>query len=263
MTLTNNGSRAREIELTSYAELVLAPPAADTAHPAFSKLFVQTEHLGRRRRAGGDAPAPFARRAGGLGGASRGRRGRCGRRARGGDRPRAVPRPRPRRARAGVDRWMDARSRAPSAPCSIRCSRCAAACAFRRGGWCTSPFWTVVARIARGAAGPHRQASGSPTPSTARRRSRGRRRRCSCAISASTPDEAGLFQRLAGHVLYRRSVRCVRRPRRSGAAAAGPAGLWAQGISGDVPIVLRAHRRAWTDIGARAPAAAWPTNTGA
>ena len=35
----------REIELTSYAELVLAPPAADAAHPAFSNLFVQTEFI--------------------------------------------------------------------------------------------------------------------------------------------------------------------------------------------------------------------------
>jgi len=43
--LTNNGRRPREIELTSYAEVVLATPAADNAHPAFSKMFVQTEHL--------------------------------------------------------------------------------------------------------------------------------------------------------------------------------------------------------------------------
>src|SRR6185295_5046907 len=35
--------QAREIEVTSYAELVLAPPAADAAHQAFSSLFVQTE----------------------------------------------------------------------------------------------------------------------------------------------------------------------------------------------------------------------------
>ena len=39
------GAAPREIELTSYAELVLAAPAADMAHPAFSKLFVQTEYL--------------------------------------------------------------------------------------------------------------------------------------------------------------------------------------------------------------------------
>ena len=43
VTLQNLGSRAREIELTSYAEIVLLPRAADAAHPAFQKLFVQTE----------------------------------------------------------------------------------------------------------------------------------------------------------------------------------------------------------------------------
>ncbi len=45
LVLVNSGRRAREIELTSYAELVLATPASDNAHPAFSKLFVQTEFL--------------------------------------------------------------------------------------------------------------------------------------------------------------------------------------------------------------------------
>jgi cyclic beta-1,2-glucan synthetase len=43
VSLTNLGARIREIELTSYAEIVLATPAADAAHPAFSNLFVQTE----------------------------------------------------------------------------------------------------------------------------------------------------------------------------------------------------------------------------
>lgn len=43
--LTNRSSRRREIEITSYAEVVIAPPAADALHPAFSKLFVQTEIL--------------------------------------------------------------------------------------------------------------------------------------------------------------------------------------------------------------------------
>ncbi len=43
-TRIGNRSRTRRtIELTSYAEVVLAPPLADAAHPAFSKLFVQTE----------------------------------------------------------------------------------------------------------------------------------------------------------------------------------------------------------------------------
>ncbi len=35
VSLTNLGTRAHEIELTSYAEIVLAPQAADVAHPAF------------------------------------------------------------------------------------------------------------------------------------------------------------------------------------------------------------------------------------
>ena len=45
VSMTNLGARAREIELTSYAEIVLATPAADAAHPAFSNLFVQTEYV--------------------------------------------------------------------------------------------------------------------------------------------------------------------------------------------------------------------------
>ena len=43
VTITNRRPVERAIELTSYAEVVLAPPAEDAAHPAFSNLFVQTE----------------------------------------------------------------------------------------------------------------------------------------------------------------------------------------------------------------------------
>ncbi|MCB0104670.1 MAG: hypothetical protein KDE53_02150, partial [Caldilineaceae bacterium] len=43
ITLINRSSVVRNIELTSYAEVVLATAAADAAHPAFSNLFVQTE----------------------------------------------------------------------------------------------------------------------------------------------------------------------------------------------------------------------------
>jgi cellobiose phosphorylase len=43
--ITNKSSVRRTIEFTSYAEVVMAPAAADAAHPAFSKLFVQTEIL--------------------------------------------------------------------------------------------------------------------------------------------------------------------------------------------------------------------------
>lgn len=43
--LTNRGRTERTIEITTYAEVVIAPAAADAAHPAFSNLFVQTEWL--------------------------------------------------------------------------------------------------------------------------------------------------------------------------------------------------------------------------
>ncbi len=43
VSLTNWGSAPREVEVTSYCELVLAADRADAAHPAFSNLFVQTE----------------------------------------------------------------------------------------------------------------------------------------------------------------------------------------------------------------------------
>ncbi len=45
VSLTNQSSRIRHIEVTSYAEVVLAPLHADLAHRAFSNLFVQTEIL--------------------------------------------------------------------------------------------------------------------------------------------------------------------------------------------------------------------------
>lgn len=66
VTLTNQSSRTRHIEVTSYAEVVLAPLNADLAHRAFSNLFVQTEILPdrqailctRRRRTPGE-PVPW------------------------------------------------------------------------------------------------------------------------------------------------------------------------------------------------------------
>jgi cyclic beta-1,2-glucan synthetase len=47
--LTNCGGTKRKIDVTSYAEIALAPPAADALHPAFSNLFVQTEIVDSQR----------------------------------------------------------------------------------------------------------------------------------------------------------------------------------------------------------------------
>jgi cyclic beta-1,2-glucan synthetase len=45
LRITNLSRTRRSLEVTSYTEVVIAPAAADAQHPAFSKLFVQTEIL--------------------------------------------------------------------------------------------------------------------------------------------------------------------------------------------------------------------------
>ena len=64
ISLTNMGIRLRDIQVTSYAELSLASQAADMAHPAFSNLFVETEFVAdvgailatRRKRSEDETP---------------------------------------------------------------------------------------------------------------------------------------------------------------------------------------------------------------
>jgi cellobiose phosphorylase len=48
LRLTNRSRVRRTLEVTTYAEVVLAPPAAEALHPAFSNLFVQTEIVRER-----------------------------------------------------------------------------------------------------------------------------------------------------------------------------------------------------------------------
>ena len=43
LTLVNDGREDRHLDVTSFAEIALATEAADSAHPAFSKMFVETE----------------------------------------------------------------------------------------------------------------------------------------------------------------------------------------------------------------------------
>ena len=135
LSITNRGDRPREIEVTSYAEIVLGRPEDDLAHPAFGKLFVETEYdaqsagllFSRRPRSADEAPI-WGFHVLGVDGPAR-RRGRMG------NRPGALPRPRPvagqsRRARrtgaVGHDRRRARSGRA----------RCASACGWRRARSC-------------------------------------------------------------------------------------------------------------------------------
>ncbi len=68
LTISNHGSDAVVIEVTSYSEPVLGAADADAAHPAFSKLFVRTEWVAsggvllatRRRQSPTEAETWFA-----------------------------------------------------------------------------------------------------------------------------------------------------------------------------------------------------------
>jgi cyclic beta-1,2-glucan synthetase len=44
LQVVNNSSEDRTLEVTSFLELALASQSADSAHPAFSKLFIETSH---------------------------------------------------------------------------------------------------------------------------------------------------------------------------------------------------------------------------
>ncbi len=67
LTLSNHGDTPRTLSVTSYTELVVGPTGPDNAHPAFSKMFVQTEWdaslgvlLATRRRRAEDDPDIWA-----------------------------------------------------------------------------------------------------------------------------------------------------------------------------------------------------------
>jgi cyclic beta-1,2-glucan synthetase len=64
ISITNLGSRSRDIQVTSCAELSLISQAADLSHPAFANLFVETEYvselgalLATRRKRSPDEPS--------------------------------------------------------------------------------------------------------------------------------------------------------------------------------------------------------------
>ena len=67
VSISNLGIRTRTFQVTSYAELALAPQTADVAHRAFSSLFVETEYvpevgalLAARRKRSKDEPDLWA-----------------------------------------------------------------------------------------------------------------------------------------------------------------------------------------------------------
>ena len=235
LSVSNAGSRPREIEITSYAELVLAPPATDAAHPAFSKLFVQTEYdaktgviLATRRRRSPSEPEVWAAHLAIVEGETVGGieietdRARFLGRGRDIRSPMAVTDGRPFSGSVGtvLDPIFAMRRRVRIQP----------------GETVRIAFWTIVAPSRANVLGlvdKHQDANAFERAATlAWTQAQVQLRHLD--VDA---EEASLFQRLAGHVLYaspsiRPSSDIIRR------GSGDPAGLWAQGISGDIPIVL-------------------------
>jgi cyclic beta-1,2-glucan glucanotransferase len=235
VSISNTGGREVDIEVTSYSEVVLAPAAADAAHQTFSKLFVQTEYVAkvgailatRRRRAAQDPEiwaAHYAVVEGELVGDAQIET----------DRVRFLGRGRGVRTPIAV---MDGRRLSNTVGTVLD-----PVFALRHrvriptGATVRIAYWTLVAPSRTAAldlVDKHhdgnayvRAATLAWTQAQVQLRHLG--------IDA---EEAGLFQRLASPVLYANSS--LRPPSdviRRGSG--GPAALWTQGISGELPIVL-------------------------
>jgi len=235
VSVTNLGSRVREIELTSYAEVVLTTPAADTAHPAFAKLFVQTEFVedlgallaSRRPRAPGD-PSIWAAHLAVVEGETIGGlqfetdRARFLGRGRTARTPIAVLDERPLSNTVGtvLDPIFSLRHRVRLQP----------------GATARIAYWTLVAPTRAATldlADKHHDATAFERAATLA----WTQAQVQLHHLGIGPDEAHLFQRLANHVLYadptlRPSSEVLARNQR------GPSTLWAHSISGDLPIIL-------------------------
>ncbi|HQT77358.1 MAG TPA: glycosyl transferase, partial [Rhodopila sp.] len=235
VSITNTGLQTRDIEVTSYAEIVLARPADDVAHPAFAALFVQTEFvpdLGvilatRRRRSAAD-PLVWAAHLAVVEGESTGDVQFET------DRARFLGRGHTVRSPAAIADGWPLSNTAGAVLDPVFCLRRHVRIA--RGATVRIAFWTLVA--------PSREAvldladkHHDPMAFERARTLAWTQAQMQLRHLGIEPNEAHLFQRLANHVLYsdpafRPSADLIMR------GMGKVSGLWGLGISGDLPIVL-------------------------
>ncbi len=234
LAVTNHSDRPREIEITSYAEIVLAPPADDLAHPAFGKLFVETEYLPEsaalichRRTRSPDEPGAWAVHALSIEGRKQGPvewetdRARFLGRGRGPENPQALD----GRSLSGttgfvLDPVVSLRQRIRLAP----------------GGFMRLSFATGMASTRETALALaqrfHEPSAAARTFALAYAHAQ-----ISLRHLGISSEQAVLFERLASRVLYAdRSLRAS--PEVLARSTLGQEGLWPHGISGDLPILL-------------------------
>ncbi len=235
VSISNSGARLREIEITSYAELALAPQAADVGHPAFSKLFIETEYLAdvgailatRRRRAPTE-PEIWAAHLVVVDGKTVGKpeietdRARFLGRGHGVRTPIAMIDGRSLSNTVGavLDPIFALRRRIRIAP----------------GATVHVAFWTIVASTREtllDIVDKHRDTSAFGRAATLA----WTQAQVQLHHLGITVGDASLFQRLAGYVIH--AAPTLRPSPEAICRGAGPqSGLWAQGVSGDLPIVL-------------------------
>ena len=234
VSLKNGGGTLRDIDVTSYAEVVLASPAADQAHPAFSNLFVQTEFAPeangllctRRKRTPEDAPIWMAHvvvAEGDIGALHyETDRARLLGRGRGVRTPMSIVDGKPLTNTVGavIDPIMSLRKRVRIEP----------------GATARVTFTTAIASsrddVVRLADKYHDSAMFERTVTLAWTQAHVQQN-----YLGIEPSEAHLFQNLASRLIYannglRPASDILKRNTR------GAPGLWAFGISGDIPIVL-------------------------
>ncbi|BBK34084.1 cyclic beta-1,2-glucan synthetase [Stella humosa] len=235
VTLANGGRRSCRVELTSYAELVLASAAADNTHPAFAKLFVETEYLPeygalvatRRPRAPEEARvwvAHFAVVEGGIAADPQYET----------DRARFIGRGRTIADAAAVDGDQPLSNTVGTVLDAVLSLRHAVTVA--PGRLVRVAFWTMVA--------PTRPALLDLVDRHHDRHAFDRARTLAWTQAqvqlrdlGVDSDEAADFQTLAAPILY--ADRRFRAPSDAIVRGAGlQSGLWPHGISGDLPIVL-------------------------
>ena len=234
VSLVNHTDLLREIEVTSLVEIVLAPHAEDLSHPAFLKLFLETEYrpecmallCGRRPRSP-DEQAPWAVHVlsaeGGVHGAIEWEtdRKRFLGRGRTPENPIALD----GRALSGttgavLDPVLSLRRRVRIAP----------------GGQVRLAFATGVAAT-RAAALALAEKYDDPTSAARTFALAATQTQLLLRHLGISTDEAQLYERLASRVLWTDAALRAS-PTIFASNTLGQAGLWAHGISGDLPILI-------------------------
>jgi cyclic beta-1,2-glucan synthetase len=228
VTLTNHDAQPRELELTSYAEVTLNPRRADQAHPAFGKLFLETEFLAdraallcrRRPRAQDQEPIWAVHVLSADGPVSGDPQYETDRRAPG-------PRPFHRRPRRPGLGGGPVRHHRPGARSVFNLRYRVRVPRANRPPSPSRPRWPAAVK--------------KPWPLAGTGSTGGRRAADLARFTAKPSRDLGLcgraqlFQRLAGYVIYTGSA--FRPPDVVAANRLGQPGLWPHGIFGDRSIV--------------------------